>query len=114
MAVHQLIGQALILLGLLVTGFGVYAVLRLDGFYARVVVTSKVEAMGFVIIILGAIIVSGIDVAVLKLLLILLFELITVSVSAHAVARSAWKSGFKTRIVISEEQARGTGGVDGD
>ncbi len=114
MAIHQLIGQALILLGLLVTGFGVYAVLRLDGFYTRVVVTSKVEAMGFVMIILGAIVVTGIDVAVLKLLFILLFELITVSVSAHAVARSAWKSGFQTRIVISEEQARAARGGGGD
>jgi multicomponent Na+:H+ antiporter subunit G len=114
MVIHLLIGQALILLGLLVTGFGVYAVLRLDGFYTRVVVTSKVEAMGFVIIVLGAVVVTGIDVAVLKLLLILLFELITVSVSAHAVARSAWKSGFKSRIVISEEQARGARGGEGD
>ena len=44
------LGQAVIVLGLLITGFGVYAVLRLNSFYARIVVTSKVEAMGFVTI----------------------------------------------------------------
>ena len=102
MGLQPIIGQAVILLGLLVTGFGVYAVLRLDGFYTRVVVTSKVEAMGFVTIIIGAMIVTGMEVALLKLLVILLFELITVSVSAHAVARSAWKSGYRARVVIPE------------
>ena len=105
--VLTVVGQVLILLGLLVTGFGVYAVLRLDGFYTRVVVTSKVEAMGFVTIVLGAILVTGLEIAAVKLLLILLFELVTVSVSAHAVARSAWKSGFRTRVVIPEPQEEG-------
>ena len=102
----QTIGHGVILLGLLITGFGVYAVLRLDGFYARVVVTSKVEAMGFVTVVLGALFVTGLTPAALKVLSILLFELLTVSVSAHAVARSAWKSGYRIPTVI---EPRGDG-----
>ncbi|MFW6215742.1 MAG: cation:proton antiporter [Alkalispirochaetaceae bacterium] len=104
-----ILGQGLIVLGVLVTGFGVYAVLKLDGFYTRVVVTSKVEAMGFVTILLGAILVTGFDIASMKLILILLFELVTVSVSAHAVARSAWKSGFRTRVVIPDPEGEADG-----
>ncbi len=100
MGVQLIVGQSLIGLGLLITAFGVYAVLRLDGFYTRIVVTSKVEAMGFVTIVIGAIVITGFDSATLKLVIILLFELVTVSVSAHAVARSAWNSGYQARTVI--------------
>ena len=93
-ALQQAIGQALIVLGLLITGFGVYAVLRLNSFYARIVITSKVEAMGFVTITIGTMVLAGFSMAGLKLAVILLFELLTVAVSAHAIARSAWKSGY--------------------
>lgn len=95
------IGQAFILIGLLISGFGVYAVLRLDGFYARSVITSKVESMGFVTVIIGAMLVSGWAVTIPKLLILLLFELLTVSASTHAIARSAWISGYRSREVIA-------------
>lgn len=106
MSVIAIAGQAVILLGLLITGFGVYTVLRLDSFYARMVVTSKVEAMGFVTVVIGAMIVSGLSAATLKLATILVFELLTVSVSAHAIARSAWVSGYRVRTVIESEASR--------
>lgn len=93
-AIQQATGQAVIVLGILITGFGVYAVLALKSFYARIVITSKVEAMGFVTIALGAMILAGVGIAGLKIAVILLFELLTVAVSAHAIARSAWKSGY--------------------
>lgn len=99
MNVVVLLGQAIIILGLLITGFGVYAVLRLNGFYARIVVTSKVEAMGFVTIMIGAILMAGFSLLSIKLVIILLFELLTVSVGAHAIARSAWTSGYRIRTV---------------
>lgn len=105
MSVVTIIGQSVILLGLLITGFGVYTVLRLDSFYARMVVTSKVEAMGFVTVVIGAMILSGLSAGTLKLVTILVFELLTVSVSAHAIARSAWVSGYRVRTVISRENA---------
>lgn len=96
-AVVHLVGQGLVLVGLLVIGFGVYTVLRLDTFYARMVITSKVEAMGFTLVIFGAVVLSGFTATSLKLLMILVFELLTVSISAHAVARSAWQSGYRVK-----------------
>ncbi len=92
--IQQWAGQTLILLGILFTGIGVYAFLRLKSFYARLVITSKVEAMGFTTVVLGAMVLAGADIGTLKLAIILFFELLTVAVSAHAVARSAWKSGY--------------------
>ncbi len=98
-------GQALILLGLLITGFGVYAVLKLESFYARSVVTSKVEAMGFFTVILGAMLISGFSLVALKLLILLAFELLTVSAGTHAITRSAWVTGYRCRTVISSREA---------
>jgi len=92
--IQTIIGYASILTGILVTGFGVFAVLTLRSFYARIVVTSKVEAMGFVMITIGAMVLAGPSISLLKLIMILLFELLTVAVSAHAIARSAWSSGY--------------------
>jgi multicomponent Na+:H+ antiporter subunit G len=98
MSIPTVVGQTIILAGLLVTAFGVYAVLRLDGFYPRIVVTSKVEAMGFLTVIIGTIVLAGFSVVSIKLLLIVVFELLTVATSAHAVVRSAWVSGYRTRV----------------
>lgn len=107
------IGQGLILMGLLFTGFGVYAVLRLDGFYARSVITSKVESMGFVTVVIGAMLVSGWAMTIPKLLILLLFELLTVSASTHAIARSAWLSGYRSREVIALDVDEIVEGEDG-
>ena len=74
-------------------------VLRLDTFYARIVVTSKVEAMDFVTIVIDAIMLTGLSPASLNLLMILVFELPRVAVAAHAIARSGWISGFRIRTV---------------
>ncbi len=108
-SILTIIGQVLVLLGLLITGFGVYAVLKLESFYARSVVTSKVEAMGFLTVILGAMLISGFSLVALKLLILLAFELLTVSAGTHAITRSAWITGYRCRTVISidhrEEQA---------
>ncbi len=111
----ELLGQALILIGLLITGFGVYAVLRLDNFYARSVVTSKVEAMGFVTVIVGAMLLSGFSMVSLKLLILLIFELLTVSASAHAIVRSAWMSGYRCRTFeLIPKQVEGQSDASGE
>jgi multicomponent Na+:H+ antiporter subunit G len=102
--IATVLGRTLIVVGLLITGFGVYSVLKLDNFYSRSVVTSKVEAMGFFTVTVGAMFLSGASVATLKLLVLLVFELLTVSAGAHAVARSAWISGYRTRTVTPPEE----------
>ncbi len=101
---QQAVGRTLIALGVLSVVFGVYAVLHLKSFYARIVVTSKVEAMGFTAIALGAIVLSGISFWAVKLAFILVFELLTVAISSHAIARSAWKSGYHVPTNLTSER----------
>lgn len=97
MAVGELIGLGIIFAGLVLICFGVYAVLRLDSFYARMVITSKIEVMGFAVVVVGAMVISGVSPTSLKLMVILLFELLTASIGAHSIARSAWKSGYHVK-----------------
>ncbi|MFP4508752.1 MAG: cation:proton antiporter [Spirochaetaceae bacterium] len=91
------VGEGVIYAGLALSAFGVYALLRLDKFYSRLVITSKVETMGFLTLIIGAIVVSGVSTFSVKLFVILVFELITLPVGAHAIARSAYRNGFRAR-----------------
>lgn len=97
-------GRSVVLLGLFGIVFGVYAVLRLKSFYARIVVTSKVEAMGFTAIALGGMLLAGVSLWSAKLAFILVFELLTVAVSSHAIARSAWKRGYNLPPRAKEEK----------
>jgi len=112
--VQVLIGQSMIMLGLLFTIFGVYTVLRLQGLYARLVVTSKVETMGFVTIMFGVMILTGVSFVTVKLAIIVLFELLTVPVSAHAVGRSAYVSGYRIRNITHRGENAATGDADSE
>lgn len=91
---QAIIGNSLIGIGLAVSAFGVYTVLRLNHFYSRIVITSKVETLGFITILVGAMILTGFSLMTLKILTILLFELLTLPVASHAIARSAYVNGF--------------------
>ncbi len=96
-AVIDLIGEGIIYAGLILSAFGVFALLKLDRFYSRLVITSKVETMGFLTLIIGAMLIAGFSGFAVKLFVILIFELITLPVGAHAIARSAYRTGFRAR-----------------
>ncbi|MCA1753252.1 MAG: monovalent cation/H(+) antiporter subunit G [Spirochaeta sp.] len=89
------IGQILIGIGLVFIAIGTYSLLRLGDFYTRILITSKVDSMGLITIIFGAMIISGWTFFSAKLAFILLFEMITAPVGTHAVARSAYRSGYQ-------------------
>lgn len=92
---NVLIGQILIGIGLVFIAIGTYSLLRLGDFYTRILITSKVDSMGLITIIFGAMLISGWTFFSAKLAFILLFEMITAPVGTHAVARSAYRSGYQ-------------------
>ncbi|TVR93503.1 MAG: cation:proton antiporter [Spirochaetaceae bacterium] len=90
-----LIGQILIGIGLVFITIGTFSLLRLGDFYTRILITSKIDSMGLITVIFGAMIISGWTFFTAKLAFILLFEMITAPIGAHAVARSAYRSGYQ-------------------
>ncbi len=101
--IQAIVGGTFIVSGLIMLAFGVYAILKLDRFYARLVVTSKVESMGFITICIGAMVLTGFSLFSLKIVLILVFEMLTLPVGSHAVARSAYANGFRARTLIAHK-----------
>ena len=100
--IQQVFGNSLIILGLVFATFGVFAILKLDRFYSRLVITSKVETMAFITILLGAIVLTGFSFFAVKIAIIILFEMLTLPVGSHAVARSAYVNGFRANTVTPD------------
>lgn len=83
--------------GLVFMALGIIGVLRLKDFYARILITAKVETVGFITMMIGVILYSGFTWFTLKVLLICLLVIFTNPLSTHAIAKSAYISGYKTK-----------------
>ncbi len=93
----NIIGNIIISLGVIFIGFGVYGLFRFGDFYSRVLIASKVDTVGLITVIFGVMIKQGLSFFSLKCLLILILALIINPLSTHAVARSAYYSGYKVK-----------------
>ncbi len=93
--VVTLIGRGVVVLGLLFIASGVFSVLRYREFYSRIVTTAKVDTVGFITVLLGVVILEGFSFVSLKILLIVLFEMLTSPLSTHAIAHSAYTAGYR-------------------
>lgn len=76
--------------------FGVLGIFRFKIFYSKILISSKVETVGFLSLMIGVMIKSGISFFTLKVILLILVVIITNPISTHAIARSAYISGYKT------------------
>lgn len=93
--IQQLLGQAVILMGLLFIATGIYSVLAYKEFYSRIVITAKVDTVGFISVLVGIIILEGFSFFAMKVLIILVFEMLTAPMSTHAIAHSAYVAGYR-------------------
>jgi len=102
--VIELIGRALIVLGLLFVATGVYSILAYKEFYSRVVITAKVDTVGFITLMLGIMVLEGFTFTSAKVLIIVIFEMLTSPVSTHAIAHSAYAAGYRVERESVQEQ----------
>ena len=93
----QVIGQILVALSLVFVAAGVYGMVALRDFYSRVVITAKVDTVALITLIVGTMLMHGPGFFTLKLVLILVFELLTNPLSTHSIAHSAYTSGYTVR-----------------
>lgn len=74
--------------------FGIVGIFRFSHIYERLLCSSKIDTAASITVLLALIIKSGFSAISIRLLLILLFLIITGPVSNHIIARSAYKSGI--------------------
>ena len=91
MAVNEIIGMVLILIGLIFQVLGALGLVRLPDVYNRLQAATKSITMGSISIALGVGIAEpGL---LFKAIIVALFLLFTNPIGSHAIARSAYRSG---------------------
>lgn len=95
--------DALVVLGLVVMTLGVVGIYRMPDAYTKLHAQSKAVALGVICLLVAAML-RGESPTALRGLLVAAFLLVTAPVSAHVVARAAWRAGepMKGERVIDE------------
>ena len=92
-----MIGTIIIYIGIAFVSLGIIGLFRFDNFYSRALVASKVDTVGYITILLGVILKSGLSFLSFKILFILLITIIVNPLTTHIIVRSAYISGYKIR-----------------
>jgi len=92
---NETIGTALIVVGLAFDFFGCLGLIRFPDVYTRLQASAKCITLGTCGILLGLFCFKGFTATGIKALLCLAFIILTAPVSAHALARAAYRSGVK-------------------
>ncbi|MTI48473.1 monovalent cation/H(+) antiporter subunit G [Sporosalibacterium faouarense] len=82
--------------------FGMIGIFRFKNMYARLLTSSKIDTVAALTIIIAMIIKSGISLLSLRLLLIMIFIMITNPVNNHIIARSAYLNGINIKDEIKK------------
>ncbi len=90
-----MIAYIFIFLGLVLIFFGTLGIIRFPDIYTRLQTSSKCDAAGAVALLVGLMVREGLDSLSLRILIILVFLLLTNPVASHAIARSAAIRGIK-------------------
>ncbi len=91
----NIISGVFIITGALAIIIGLLGVYRMPDFFTRLHAASVIDTMGTMFITVGLILYSGFNLVSVKLLLIMIFILITTPAAAHALAKSALHGGLK-------------------
>jgi len=89
------IGLVFISIGLAFDFIGCLGLVRLPDVYNRLQASTKCITLGTCSILLGAFFIHGFTAAGIKALFCILFLILTSPVSAHALAKGAYKSGVR-------------------
>ena len=95
MDIINLVSSLFITIGALSIIVGLLGVYRMPDFYTRLHAASIIDTLGTILILSGLILYYGLNIVSLKLLLILIFILITTPTAAHALAKSALHGNLK-------------------
>ena len=94
---------ALLSCGAFLCAVGGLGVLRLPDFYSRQHAAGITDTLGSAFVVIGLMLQSGFTLSAAKLVMILVFLLLTSPVATHAIAQAAKQSGLKPKVSAEEE-----------
>jgi multicomponent Na+:H+ antiporter subunit G len=93
----EIAGNIIIYAGIIFMLIGVIGILKYKNFYARILITTKIDTVGVFTIIVGIIVKHGISFFSLKLLLLLVLIMIINPLITHIIAHCAYSSGLEIK-----------------
>ena len=91
-----ILGNAIIVMGIIFMFFGVVGIIRFRNFYPRALLASKVDTVGAMTLLIGVAVQRGFSFLTGRLLLLLLIILVLNPLVGHILVRSAYLSGHET------------------
>ena len=92
-SVLEIAGGILIALGVLLMLVGVFGMFKFKRFYPRILISSKIDTVGMLVLMLGLVVQHGLSFFSAKIVLILVILLILNPLVAHILSRAAYMSG---------------------
>ncbi|MGO1368685.1 MAG: monovalent cation/H(+) antiporter subunit G [Senegalia sp. (in: firmicutes)] len=91
------LSNVLLILSWIFIFFGILGIYKFKNIYARLLTSSNIDTVAFITIIFALIIRSGLSELSIRLVIILIFMLLTGPVSNHIIARSAYLNGIPSK-----------------
>ena len=88
-----MIASLLLIIGCIFIGFSVFGILRYRNIFTKILLISKVDTVATLTIIIGLIFYQGFDASSIKLIILIVFLMITNPINTHMIARVAWLHG---------------------
>lgn len=90
-----LLANILVVIGIIFTSIGILGLFRFKSFYLRLLASANADTVGMLFIFIGMLFVAPNKEFAFKLLIIIGLSVITTPLSTHAIARSAYISGYR-------------------
>lgn len=92
-----MIYKVLLVLGWIYIVFGMIGIFRFNDMYVRLLTSSKIDTVATITILIALMMKSGTSNMTLRILLIIVFIMITNPVNNHIICRSAYLNGIRIK-----------------
>ncbi len=103
MSLLEFFGQFLILAGSIVLLVAAVGLLRFPDFFTRLHAAGVIDTLGLMLMIAGMVMLAGLSLVSIKLLLILVFILLSSPTASHALAKAALHGGLRPKLADKPE-----------
>jgi len=93
----EIVSNILIYAGIIFMLFGIIGIIKYKNFYARLLVTTKIDTVGAITLIIGIAIKHGFSFFSLKLLLLLVLLMIVNPLVTNIIAHCAYSGGLEVK-----------------
>jgi len=101
----ELVGEIIIIVGIIFMLFGVIGIFKFRSFYPRILIASKIETVGTITVFLGVMVQNGWSFFTLRVLFLFLLTLIVSPMVTYIIVRFAYLSGYKLREEADKDES---------